>query len=105
MCNCNTPSVSFADSSLGEGAKIVRFRKKGGSFMKKVYKLDEVDCAVCAQNMENGIKKIVGVHSAVVSYVTQKLLIECDEADLERISEEAQKVIKKVDPRCRIVRN
>ena len=73
--------------------------------MKKVFKLDEVDCAVCAQNMENGIKKLAGVENAVVSYVTQKLLIECDEADLDRILDEAQKVIKKVDPRCRIVRN
>ena len=72
--------------------------------MKKVFKLDEVDCAVCAQNMENGIKKIKGVESAVVSYVTQKLLIECEEAELDRILDEAQKVIKKVDPRCRIVR-
>ena len=72
--------------------------------MKKVFKLDEVDCAVCAQNMENGVKKINGVDSAVVSYVTQKLLIECDEADLDRILDEAQKVIKKVDPRCKIVR-
>ncbi|MBR5536169.1 MAG: cation transporter [Clostridia bacterium] len=72
--------------------------------MKKVYKLDEVDCAVCAQNMENSIKKIKGVENAVVSYVTQKLLIECDEADLEKITDEAQKAIKKVDPRCRIVR-
>ena len=72
--------------------------------MKKVFKLDEVDCAVCAQNMENGVKKINGVDSAVVSYVTQKLLIECNEADLDRILDEAQKVIKKVDPRCKIVR-
>ena len=72
--------------------------------MKKVYKLDEVDCAVCAQNMENGIKKIKGVENACVSYVTQKLLLECEEADLERIVEEAQKVMKKVDPRCKIVR-
>ncbi len=72
--------------------------------MKKVFKLDEVDCAVCAQNMENGIKKIDGVESTVVSYVTQKLLIECDEGEMDRILDEAQKVIKKVDPRCRIVR-
>ena len=72
--------------------------------MKKVFKLDEVDCAVCAQNMENGIKKIDGVESAVVSYVTQKLLVECDEGEMDRILDEAQKVIKKVDPRCRIVR-
>ena len=73
--------------------------------MKKVFKLDEVDCAVCAQNMENGIKKIVGVENAVVSYVTQKLLIECDENDLDRILDDARKVIKKVDPRCKIIRN
>ncbi len=72
--------------------------------MKKVYKLDEVDCAVCAGNMEAGIKKIDGVENAVVSYVTQKLLIECDESKLDKILEEAQKVIKKVDPRCKIVR-
>lgn len=72
--------------------------------MKKVFKLDEVDCAVCAGNMEAAIKKIAGVESAVISYVTQKLLIECNEADLERIVEEAQAVIKKVDPHCRIVR-
>ena len=43
--------------------------------MKKVYKLDEVDCAVCASNMEAGVKKIKGVENAVVSYVTQKLLL------------------------------
>lgn len=73
--------------------------------MKKVFKLDEVDCAVCAQNMENGIKKLAGVENAVVSYVTQKLLLECDEAEIDRILDEAQKVIKKVDPRCKIVRN
>lgn len=72
--------------------------------MKKVYKLDEVDCAVCASNMEKSIKKIAGVENAVVSYVTQKLLIECDEADSERILEEAQKAIKKIEPGCRIVR-
>ncbi len=71
--------------------------------MKKVFKLDEVDCAVCASNMEAGIKKIEGVNNAVVSYVTQKLLIECEEADIERIAGEAQKVIKKVDPRCKII--
>lgn len=73
--------------------------------MKKVFKLDEVDCAVCAANMETGVKKIKGVNSAVVSYVTQKLLIECEEGELDRILDEAQKIIKKVDPRCRIIRN
>lgn len=72
--------------------------------MKKVFKLDEVDCAVCASNMEAGIRKIKGVESAVVSYVTQKLLIECAEEELGRILDEAQRVIKRIDPRCRIVR-
>lgn len=73
--------------------------------MKKVYKLEEVDCAVCAGNMEAGIKKISGVKNACVSYVTQKLLIECEAEDLETIVEEAGKVIKKIDPRCKIVKD
>ncbi len=72
--------------------------------MRYIYKLDEVDCAVCASNMEKGVKKLEGVENAVVSYVTQKLLIECDEGKIDTILNEAQKVIKKIDPRCKIVK-
>ena len=43
--------------------------------MKKVFKLEDLDCANCAAKMENAISKIEGVESANVSFMTQKMTI------------------------------
>ncbi len=72
--------------------------------MKKVFKMQDLDCANCAAKMENAISKIPGVQKATMNFLTQKLTIEADEADLERILEEAQKAVSKVDRECIIVR-
>ena len=72
--------------------------------MKKVFKMQDLDCANCAAKMENAISKIPGVQKATMNFLTQKLTIEADEADLERILEEAQKAVSKVDRECMIVR-
>ena len=72
--------------------------------MKKVFKMQDLDCANCAAKMENAISKIPGVQKATMNFLTQKLTIEAEEADLERILEEAQKAVSKVDRECIIVR-
>ena len=71
--------------------------------MKKTYELEELDCAHCAAKMEDAIRKIDGVISASISFMTQKLTIEADEKDLEKILKAAQKAIKKIEPDCRIL--
>ena len=71
--------------------------------MKKTFTLDEVDCANCAAKMERKINEIEGVIAASVSFMTQKLTIEADEGDFDRILKEAQKEIKKIEPDCRII--
>lgn len=71
--------------------------------MKKVYKLLDLDCANCAAKMEAAIRKLPGVESATVNFMTQKLAIEADEADFPRILEAAQPVITKIEPHCKIV--
>ena len=48
--------------------------------MKKKFKLQDLDCANCAAKMEEAIKKIEGVSDANVSFMTQKMTIEADEA-------------------------
>ena len=53
--------------------------------MKKIYKLEELDCANCAAKMEAAINKIEGVEKASVSFMTQKLIIEAEEADLIKL--------------------
>ena len=38
--------------------------------MKKVYKLQDLDCANCAAKMERAINKIDGVEAASVNFLT-----------------------------------
>jgi copper chaperone CopZ len=71
--------------------------------MKKTYKLIDLDCANCAAKMEDAIKKINGVTNATVSFMTQKMTIEADDAQFDDIVKQAVKVCKKVEPDCEIV--
>ena len=64
--------------------------------MKKTYVI-EVDCANCANKMEQAVKKTPGVMSAGVNFMGQKLTVEFEEgADVAATMQEAVK-------RCRVV--
>ena len=69
--------------------------------MKKKFKLEDLDCANCAAKMEDGIKKIDGVTSASVSFMTQKLVIEADDARFDEIMKEVLADCAKVEPDCK----
>ncbi len=71
--------------------------------MKKRFKLTDLDCANCAAKMEAAIKKLDGVTDATVSFMTQKLSIEADDARFDEIMGEVVRVCKKVEPDCTIV--
>lgn len=53
--------------------------------MKKMYMLEDLDCANCAAKMEEAISKIDGVTYARVSYLAQKLTLEADDARYDDI--------------------
>ncbi len=69
--------------------------------MKKKFKI-EVDCANCAAKMEEAVKKVPGVTDASVSFMTQKMAIEADDARFDQIMQEVVKACKKVEPDCEI---
>lgn len=71
--------------------------------MKKTFKLIDLDCANCAAKMEDAIKKIDGVTNASVSFMTQKMTIEADDARFDDVVKEAVKACKRVEPDCEIV--
>ena len=71
--------------------------------MKKHFKLRDLDCANCAAKMEDAIKKLPGVNSATVSFMTQKLTLDADDACFDEILQQAVKICKKVEPDCTIV--
>ena len=72
--------------------------------MRKVFKLDNLDCANCAAKMEDAIKKINGIQDASMRFMTQKLVIEADEANMDAVVDEAVKVCKKIEPDMTILR-
>ena len=76
---------------------------KGFDNMKKVFKLEDLDCANCAAKMEAAIKKLDGVEDATVSFMTQKLTLVADDEKFDDILKKAAKVCKKVEPDCRII--
>ena len=71
--------------------------------MKKTYKLIDLDCANCAAKMETAIQKIDGVTSATVSFMSQKMTVEGDDARFDDIMKQVVKTCKKVEPDCEIV--
>jgi copper chaperone CopZ len=71
--------------------------------MKKVFKLEDLECAHCAAKMQTAISKIEGVQSVSINFIMQKMTLEADDAVFEEVLKKAQKAIKKVEPDCRIV--
>ena len=71
--------------------------------MKKHFKLRDLDCANCAAKMEDAIRKLPGVNSATVSFMTQKLTLDADDARFDEILQQAVKICKKVEPDCTIL--
>ncbi len=70
--------------------------------MKKTYKI-EVDCANCANKMEDAAKKTSGVKDASVNFMTLKMAVEFEEGqDPKSVMSEVRKNCKKVEDDCEI---
>ena len=70
--------------------------------MSKTYKI-EVDCASCADKMQEAAKKTEGVADAVVSFMTQKMKVDFAEgADEKAVMKQVLKACRKVEPDCDI---
>ncbi len=73
--------------------------------MRKSFKLDEIDCAVCAQKLEDAISKLPGVEQARVNFLTQKLtLTTADDADFDEVLDRVVKLTADLEPDCEILR-
>ncbi|HHU78698.1 MAG: cation transporter [Caldicoprobacterales bacterium] len=72
--------------------------------MKKKFLLKGLGCANCAAKMENAICKLDGVQDATVNFMTSRLIIEGEEEKMPVIIQEAEKIIKKLEPDVRITK-
>lgn len=71
--------------------------------MKKVFEMEDLDCANCAAKMEDAIRKIEGVTYVSISFMAQRMTIEADDAKFDAIMKQARKAVRKVEPDCRIL--
>ena len=70
--------------------------------MKKTYKID-VDCANCANKMEEAAKQTPGVKNAIVNFMMLKMIVEFNEgADVKATMEQVLANCKKVEDDCEI---
>ena len=66
--------------------------------MKVRFKIQGLDCANCAAELERTIQKLAGIESVNISFITQKMDIEFDETRREEIMQNIKKTIKKEEP-------
>lgn len=66
--------------------------------MKSKFKIEGLDCANCAAELESIIKKIEGITEVSISFMTERLVIEYNENMKDEIIEKLKKVIKKEEP-------
>lgn len=70
--------------------------------MKKTYKID-VDCANCANKMEEAAKQTPGIRNATVNFMMLKMIVEFNEgADVKATMEQVLANCKKVEDDCEI---
>ena len=71
--------------------------------MKRVYQLEDLDCANCAAKMEAALAKVDGVEHVSVNFFTQKLTLEAADGDFDEVLKKVVKTAKKVEPDCKII--
>ena len=68
--------------------------------MKKVGKIEKLCCPHCAAMMQEKIEKLDGVEEVSISFLTQKIIVSANDLCMDSVLEQAQKIIKKIEPDC-----
>ena len=66
--------------------------------MKKTFKLEGLCCAHCAAHIEEEVRKIDGIESAAVTFVTQKLTATFEESGEREIIKKISKTVRRIEP-------
>lgn len=77
-------------------------KREGEPVMKKSYKID-VDCANCANKMEEAARKTEGVKNATVNFMLLKMNVEFEDgANPSEVMQNVRTNCRKVEEDCEI---
>lgn len=71
--------------------------------MKKIIKLEDLDCANCAAKLERAVAEIDGVQKVTVSFMAQKMILEAADDKMDEVLGKLIKVAKKAVPECTVM--
>lgn len=66
--------------------------------MRLKFKIKGLDCANCAAELERKIQKVEGITEASISFMTERMIIECNDDEKDEIIDKIKKVVKKEEP-------
>ncbi len=65
--------------------------------MKRIYRLENLDCANCAAKMEAELEQTAGVTGASVNFLTTKLILEYDERVLQDVEDTVGRIVHRYE--------
>ena len=72
--------------------------------MKKVFKLEGLNCAHCAAKIEEKVSKLEGVKSVVINFMTTKMTLESVYENIADVVEKVKKLINEVEPDVNMIK-
>ena len=72
--------------------------------MRKSFKLDEIDCANCAQKLEDAIANVDGVEKVSVNFMTQKLTLTAPDDRFADVLDKVVALVADIEPDCEVIR-
>lgn len=70
--------------------------------MKIKVKLNDLCCANCAAKIEEKVSRLPGVESVSVNFLTEKMILEVAESELDAVKAEIIKIVKKIEPDVKV---
>ena len=66
--------------------------------MKKAFKIRELDCAHCAQEIEEAASKVAGVNKVRVNFLSERITLDAEDDKFDAVLEEIKKIVKTLEP-------
>lgn len=71
--------------------------------MKKIFEVEDLDCAHCAAKIEKAVSELRGVNEVTVSFLTQKITLDAEDEKFDEVVKEMVKIAKKTEPDMEII--
>ena len=66
--------------------------------MKKSFKIRELDCAHCAQEIEDAASKVTGVNKVRVNFLSERMTLDAEDDKFDTVLDEIKKLVKTIEP-------